>query len=253
MNVSRRDALKTLGLAAAASLLPRTSFGADDTPAKMPVVMAPAPPATAMSPFALPALPYAYDALEPSLDAATMQLHHDKHHAAYVANLNKAAATHPELGKSSVEDLLRKLDGVPADVRTAVRNHGGGHANHSLLWTSLKKDGARAPLGELSSAIDSTFGSFSAFGEKLNAAAMSVFGSGWAWLTFDAKSGLAIETSPNQDSPLTAGRVPLLGIDVWEHAYYLKYQNRRVEYVAAFAKVVDWDTISARYRDAKKG
>jgi Fe-Mn family superoxide dismutase len=253
MNLSRRDALKTMGLAAAASLMPKVLFA--DAPAAPTTSgsAAPAAPVVPMSPFVLPALPYAYDALEPSLDAATMQLHHDKHHAAYVTNLNKAAATHPELGKSSVEDLLRKLDAVPADVRTVVRNHGGGHANHSLLWTSLKRDGARAPIGELSGAIDTAFGSFSAFGEKFNAAAMSVFGSGWAWLTYDAKTGLAIETSPNQDSPLTAGRVPLLGLDVWEHAYYLKYQNRRVEYVAAFAKVVDWDAISARYRDAKKG
>ena len=249
MTLSRRDALKTLGLAAAATLLPQLPHVGDVAMAQTPAATPPAP----TGPFVLPALPYAYDALEPALDAATMQLHHDKHHAAYVANLNKAAATHPEIGKRSVEDLLRGLDGVPADVRTAVRNHGGGHANHSLLWTSLKQGGSPKPHGELEDAIEKSFGTFTAFQEKFNAAAMSVFGSGWAWLTVDSKGVVAIETSPNQDSPLSAGRVPLLGIDVWEHAYYLKYQNRRVEYVGAFAKVVDWDVISARFTDAHKG
>ncbi|MEO5987315.1 MAG: superoxide dismutase [Candidatus Eisenbacteria bacterium] len=251
MKMTRREALKTLALGAGGALLPRMAFGHD------PKASAPSPTASAtpapIGPFTLPALGYAFDALEPHLDAQTMQIHHDKHHAAYVTNLNKAVAGKADLAKWSVEDLLRKLDQVPAEIRTAVRNHGGGHANHSLLWTSLKHDGTRAPVGELARGIDATFGSFSAFQDKWTAAAMSVFGSGWAWLTLDVKGALAIETLPNQDSPLSAGHTPLAGIDVWEHAYYLKFQNRRAEYVAAFSKVMDWNVISGRYRDAKKG
>ena len=250
MKMTRREALKTLALGAGAALLPRAAF-ADGAPMTS-TPAAPAAPAI-VGPYTLPALGYAFDALEPHLDAQTMQIHHDKHHAAYVTNLNKAVAGKPDLAKWSVEELVGKLDQVPAEIRTAVRNHGGGHANHSLLWTTLKRDGAQAPIGELAKGIDATFGSLAAFSDKWTAAAMSVFGSGWAWLTVDAKGALAIETSPNQDSPLTAGRKPLAGIDVWEHAYYLKFQNRRAEYVAAFAKVMDWDVISARYRDSKKG
>jgi Fe-Mn family superoxide dismutase len=182
-----------------------------------------------------------------------MEIHHDKHHAAYVNNLNKAVAATPELAKLTVDELLRKLEDVPAEVRTAVRNQGGGHANHSMLWLSLKADGAKAPIGELAAAVDKAFGSFGSFQDKFGAAAMSVFGSGWAWLTWSAQTGLAIEASANQDSPITAGRTPLVGIDVWEHAYYLKFQNRRADYVAEFAKVVDWDMVSSRFRDASKG
>jgi superoxide dismutase, Fe-Mn family len=247
--INRRDALKTLALGAGAVLLRPGMTEAADAVAATP------PPATASTPgpFVLPPLPYAPDALEPHLDAATMSIHHDKHHAAYVANLNKAVLGRAELEKSSVDDLLRGLESVPAEVRTAVRNHGGGHANHTLLWTSVSRSGKRAPVGELGSAIDAAFGSFAGFQDKFNAAAMAVFGSGWAWLSVDHARKLAIETLPNQDSVLTSGRVPLLGIDVWEHAYYLKFQNRRVEYVAEFAKVVDWDVISSRYRDAVKG
>lgn len=252
MSMTRREALKTLALGAGAALLPRVAFAdGPTTPPAAPVASSATPAPT--GPFTLPPLGYAFDALEPHLDAQTMQIHHDKHHAAYVTNLNKAVAGRPELAKWSVEDLVSKLDQVPAEIRTAVRNHGGGHANHSLLWTSLKRDGAQAPIGELAKAIDVTFGSFAGFQDKWTAAAMSVFGSGWAWLTLDAKGTLAIETSPNQDSPLTAGRRPVAGIDVWEHAYYLKFQNRRAEYVAAFAKVMDWDVISGRYRDLRKG
>ncbi|MEQ1831733.1 MAG: superoxide dismutase [Candidatus Eisenbacteria bacterium] len=215
--------------------------------ASAPVTSAAAP----TGPFSLPPLGYAVDALEPFLDAATMTIHHDKHHAAYVTNLNKAVAGRKEVEGVTLEQLLRDLAKVPDDIRTAVRNHGGGHANHSLLWTSLKKDAAKAPIGELAKAIDTAFGSFSAFHDKFNAAAMSVFGSGWAWLSADAAGKVQVETTPNQDTPITAGRTPLLGLDVWEHAYYLKFQNRRVEYVTAFASVVDWDVISARYRERK--
>jgi superoxide dismutase, Fe-Mn family len=249
--VQRRDALKLLALGAGALVFRSNPvLAAADAMAGAPPAPAPAAPG---GPFVLPPLPYAADALEPHLDVTTMTLHHDKHHAAYVANLNKAVAGSPKLQSSRVEDLLRRLDEVPTEVRTAIRNHGGGHANHSLLWTSLGRDGQRAPVGELGTAIDAAFGSFTAFQDKFNTAALGVFGSGWAWLTADAAKHVAIETSANQDNPLTAGRVPLLGIDVWEHAYYLKFQNRRAEYVAEFAKVVDWDVVSARYRDAAKG
>ncbi len=253
--MTRRDALRSLALTSGALIVANSlPKSARDAAAQGGApVAAPAAPPAATGPFTLPALPYAYDALEPFLDAQTMQIHHDKHHQAYVNNLNKAVVGHADLSAMSVEDLLRGLDKIPADVRTAVRNQGGGHANHSLLWTSLKKDAAGSPKGGLAAGIDKAFGSFTAFQDKFNAAAMSVFGSGWAWLTWDKVAGLAIETSPNQDSPLSAGRLPLLGIDVWEHAYYLKYQNRRIEYVAAFAKAVDWDAISARAGAAMKG
>jgi len=248
--MDRRQAIQTLALAAAALPLgSRGAFAFAEAPAAKPVVVAP-PPA---GPFTLPALGYAFDALEPHLDAQTMQIHHDKHHAAYVANLNKAVAGRPEVEGWSLERLLRDLAQVPEDIRTAVRNHGGGHANHSLFWTQLRTSGAKKPAGELASAMDSAFGSFEAFRAKFDAAAGSVFGSGWAWLVADAKGAVRIVTTPNQDSPLTSGDAPLLGLDVWEHAYYLKYQNRRADYVTAFASVVDWDTVSARYGDARKG
>jgi Fe-Mn family superoxide dismutase len=249
--IQRRDALKLLALGTGALLVRSNPIvEAAAQAAGAPTAAAPPPPA---GPFVLPPLLYSADALEPHLDAATMSLHHDKHHAAYVANLNKAVAGKPDLEKSSVEDLLRRLEQLPADVRTAIRNHGGGHANHSLLWTGLSPSGMREPVGELGPAIDSAFGSFPAFQDKFNTTALGVFGSGWAWLALDAGKHLVIETTPNQDSPLSAGRVPLLGIDVWEHAYYLKFQNRRSEYIGEYAKVVDWDAISGRYRDALKG
>jgi superoxide dismutase, Fe-Mn family len=254
--MSRRDALKSLALSSGALMVANSlPTMARDAAAQgsAPAAPAPAAPEAPSGPFTLPPLPYAYDALEPHIDAQTMQIHHDKHHQAYVNNLNKAVAGHSDLAKRTVEDLLRGLDKIPADFRMAIRNQGGGHANHSLLWTSLKKAAAAAPSGELASGIDTAFGSFPAFQDKFNAAAMAVFGSGWAWLTWEKETGLAIETTPNQDSPLSVGRVPLFGIDVWEHAYYLKYQNRRADYVAAFAKVVDWDAISARASAAMKG
>jgi len=256
--MKRRDMLRSLVVGAAAlpvatealAALAGAPAAAAAPPASAPAASAPPP---AAGPFSLPPLPYAYDALEPNLDAQTMQIHHDKHHAAYVNNLNKAVAGRKDVDGWTVERLVRDLAQVPEEIRTAVRNQGGGHANHTLLWTSLKKDATATPTGELAKAIDSAFGSFSAFGDKWSAAAMSVFGSGWAWLSAEPGGGVRIETTPNQDSPLTAGRVPLVGIDVWEHAYYLKFQNRRADYVAAFAKVVDWDAVSARYRDARKG
>lgn len=206
--------------------------------------------AEAAGPFVLPPLGYAFDALEPYLDAQTMELHHDKHHAAYVANLNKAVAAAPLLAGKSVEALLRDLDAVPEANRTAIRNHGGGHANHAFFWLQLKKNNGRGPAGELAQAIDKKFGSFAKFQQLFTEAATKQFGSGWGWLTVDANHELAVESAPNQDTPLSKGRAPLLAIDVWEHAYYLKYQNRRPEYVAAFYQVIDWEVVAERFRQA---
>jgi len=206
----------------------------------------PKPPASPTGPFTLPPLPYAYDALEPYFDAETMHLHHDKHHQAYVNNLNAAVAAHPELAGKSVDELIVNLNSLPESARTAVRNNGGGHANHSFWWPTLGKGGA-APTGELAKAINAKFGSLSGFQEKLTAASLSVFGSGWAWLVKLPDGTVAIETSANQDSPLTEGHKPVLSVDVWEHAYYLKYQNRRADYVKAFFQVVNWDSVSGQF------
>ena len=201
-------------------------------------------------PFTVPPLPYAFDALEPHIDAQTMQIHHDKHHAAYVANLNKAVADFPDLGKKPVEDLLKDLTAIPEKVRTAIRNQGGGHYNHSIFWQMMKKNGGGEPSGELSKAIEKKFGSFSAFKDQFTKAAVGQFGSGWAWLVSDGGE-LKIEAAPNQDSPISEHKTPLLGVDVWEHAYYLKYQNRRPDYVAAWFNVIDWDFVTQRFQGGK--
>jgi len=203
------------------------------------------PPAGAA--VTLPPLPYAVDALEPHIDARTMEIHHDKHHQAYVDNLNKAIGGDAKLSQRKVEDLLANLDAVPAAIRTAVRNHGGGHANHSLFWKTLGPAKGSAPKGKLAKAIDQSFGSYSALEDKLKATAMSVFGSGWAWLALDKSGRLVLEGYPNQDSPISKGLQPVLGIDVWEHAYYLKYQNRRADYLAALLKVVNWDAVTQQF------
>ncbi|HVB36658.1 MAG TPA: superoxide dismutase, partial [Candidatus Acidoferrales bacterium] len=203
------------------------------------------------APYTVPPLPYAFDALEPYIDAKTMEIHHDKHHGAYVSNLNKALEGHADLAKLSVEALISKIDSVPENIRTAVRNNGGGHANHSLFWKIMKKGGGGEPKGEIAEAIKSTFGSFNEFKTKFNEAATKRFGSGWAWLQIkDGKMG--IESTPNQDNPLMSGAKPVMGIDVWEHAYYLKYQNRRPEYIEAWWNVVNWDQINQNYAGAKK-
>ena len=194
----------------------------------------------------VPALAYAFDALEPHIDARTMEIHHDKHHAAYVTNLNKALEGHADLAALSVEDLLSKIDTVPEAIRGAVRNHGGGHANHSLFWDVIGPGGGGAPSGDLAAAIDSAFGSFDDFKSKFGAAAAGQFGSGWGWLV-KGGDGLEVIARPNQDSPLMEGKTPILGIDVWEHAYYLNYQNRRPDYIAAFWNVVNWDAVAARF------
>jgi len=240
--INRRQAIKTAALATAAlAVMPKTI--AQSSPAATAVK-------TEGGPFTLPALPYAYDALEPYIDGRTMEIHHDKHHAAYVANLNKAVAEIPELGNKSVEQLLKDLPAVPERVRTAVRNNGGGHFNHSLFWQMMKKNGGGEPSGELAKAIDGKFGSFSAFKDQFTKAALGQFGSGWAWLVLD-NNELKIEPSANQDSPISEGRRPLLGVDVWEHAYYLKYQNRRPDYVSAWFDTINWDYVTQRFQGDK--
>ena len=197
----------------------------------------------------VPALPYSFDALEPHIDAKTMEIHHDKHHAAYVTNLNKALEGHADLQKKSVEDLLRDIKKVPEDIRTAIQNNGGGHANHTLFWTIMSPDGGGEPEGDLAHAIADSFKSFSAFKEQVSDAAVKRFGSGWSWLSV-GKDGLKVHSTPNQDSPLMEGRTPILGLDVWEHAYYLKYQNKRPDYVSAWWNVVNWEEVGRRYAKA---
>lgn len=201
--------------------------------------------------FQLPPLPYAFAALEPHIDARTMEIHHDKHHAAYTTNLNKALEGHADLAAKSIEDLLGDLNAVPEGIRTAVRNNGGGFANHNLFWTIMSPNGGGAPSGALGSAINAAFGSFDAFKEKFNNAAATRFGSGWAWLYVDGSGNLAVGSTPNQDTPLMEGNKPLLGLDVWEHAYYLHYQNRRPDYINAWWNVVDWNAVAANFAAAK--
>ena len=200
----------------------------------------------------LPALPYAFDALEPYIDAKTMEIHHGKHHAAYVNNLNKALESAADLQKKPLTDLLASLSAVPDSVRTAVRNHGGGHWNHSMFWKIMRKGGGGEPKGPLADAIKSTFGGFAEFKAKFNATAMGRFGSGWAWLYFDKNGKLVVDSTPNQDNPIMDGGKPVMGLDVWEHAYYLKYQNRRNEYTEAWWNVLNWDEIAANYELARK-
>ncbi|MGH9379142.1 MAG: superoxide dismutase [Thermoanaerobaculia bacterium] len=199
--------------------------------------------------FELPSLPYSFDALEPHIDARTMEIHHGKHHAAYVSNLNKALEGHDELAAKTIDELLRSIDQVPESIRTAVRNHGGGHANHSLFWTVMRPDGGGEPTGDLADAVASTFGSFGDFQDRLANAAATRFGSGWGWLVVDG-GNLEVISTANQDSPLIDGKTPILGVDVWEHAYYLKYQNRRPDYLQAWWNVVDWKAVGDRYRQA---
>ena len=244
--MNRRSAIKHLGGAASALLLTET-LRSEALAGGQASAAAPQAPT---GPFTLPPLPYAYDALEPSFDAATMHLHHDKHHQAYVNNLNAAVAAHPELAGKSLVELVTNYSSLPETARNVVRNNAGGHYNHSFWWPMLGKGGV-APSGELAKAIDAKFGSLSAFQDKLTAAALSVFGSGWAWLVKLPAGAVDIETTPNQDTTLPAGHTPVLGVDVWEHAYYLKYQNKRVDYVKAFYQVINWDYVSGKF--AEKG
>jgi superoxide dismutase, Fe-Mn family len=201
--------------------------------------------------YTLPDLPYAKDALEPHIDAKTMEIHHDKHHAAYVTNVNAALEGSP-LAHQSIEDLCRNIEKVPENIRAAVRNNGGGHANHSLFWTIMSPNGGGKPTGALATDINSTFGSFEAFQEQFTKAGATRFGSGWAWLAVDGAGKLVVESSPNQDNPYMAGKTPILGMDVWEHAYYLLYQNRRPDYMKAFFNVINWEAVGERYAAAKK-
>ncbi|HEY8346113.1 MAG TPA: superoxide dismutase [Symbiobacteriaceae bacterium] len=202
--------------------------------------------------FQLPPLPYGYDALEPYIDARTMEIHHSKHHNTYVTNLNAALEGYPDLQNKTIEEILRNIQSVPEAIRTAVRNNGGGHANHSLFWEILTPGGSKEPTGELAAAINSTFGSFEAFKEQFTKTAAGHFGSGWGWLVVTKEGKLAVYSTANQDSPLMQGDTPILGIDVWEHAYYLKYQNRRPEYISAFYNVINWDKVAEKYAAAKK-
>ena len=201
-------------------------------------------------PYTLPALPYAYNALEPHFDARTMEIHHTKHHQAYINNVNNALGDSP-LANKSVEDLVSDLNSVPENIRGAVRNNGGGHANHSLFWTVLSPTGGGNPSGDLAAAIDKACGSFDAFKDQFSKAAATRFGSGWAWLSVESDGSLVVESTANQDTPLSEGRTPILGLDVWEHAYYLHYQNRRPDYVAAFWNIVNWAEVARRFAAAK--
>jgi Fe-Mn family superoxide dismutase len=201
--------------------------------------------------YELPPLPYPYNALEPHIDEQTMRIHHDKHHGTYVTNVNNALANQPDLAALPVEQLIQNLSRVPEDIRTVVRNNGGGHANHSLFWQIMAPNAGGQPSGALAEAINQTFGSFDAFKDQFSKAATGRFGSGWAWLTMDGSGALRIESTPNQDSPLMEGRTPILGLDVWEHAYYLKYQNRRPEYIAAWWNVVNWSQVGKNYEAAR--
>jgi superoxide dismutase, Fe-Mn family len=198
----------------------------------------------------VPALPYAYNALEPYIDEQTMHLHHDKHHAAYVSKLNAAIEKHPELGSKSPEDLLRNLNAVPEDVRTAVRNNGGGHVNHTMFWQIMGPKKGGNPTGAIGDAITKTFGSFDAFKEKFETAGANQFGSGWVWLVRTKSGEIKVTSTPNQDNPMSNGEFPIMGNDVWEHAYYLKYQNRRPDYLKAWWNVVNWDEINKRLSQA---
>jgi Fe-Mn family superoxide dismutase len=241
--ITRRQAIKSTLLASAlATPLLRAVQAQSPSPAPQPSA-SPAPTGL----FTLPPLPYGYDALEPYIDTLTMQIHHDKHHATYVKKLNEAVAMQPALGKLSLEDILKDLGRVHEAIRKTVRNQAGGDYNHTLFWQMMKPQGGGEPQGDLAAAINNKFGSFAAFKTQFSKEAMEVFGSGWAWLVLDGHE-LEIDSTPNQDSPITAGKVPLLGLDVWEHAYYLKNQNRRADYVAAWWNVINWDFVS----DARK-
>jgi len=203
-----------------------------------------------MTPFSTPQLPYAFDALEPHIDARTMEIHHARHHDAYVKNLNAALEGYPALQSASLEHLLRNLAELPESVRAPIRNHGGGHANHTLFWRVMTPGGNGEPVGRLGEALADAFGGFEAFKAAFTRAAMGRFGSGWAWLTVDASGALEVTDTPNQDSPLMHGLTPILGLDVWEHAYYLAYQNRRAEYIEAWWSVVDWEEVARRHASA---
>ena len=266
--LTRRELLQTALLSAAALAAARTaSAQGPPAPPNLTIPATPTPaPAAATGPYFLPPLPYAYDALEPYIDTETMHIHHDKHHAAYVKNLNEAVAKlpapsaadavqYPDASNLIVNLLTTPRIGIKdpnAPVFNAIRNNGGGHYNHSLFWTLMKKGGGGKPTRDMAAAIDKHFGSYTQFQDAFTKAALGRFGSGFAWLSRSPDGTLTVESTPNQDSPLMYGRTPLLGIDVWEHAYYLKYQNRRPEYVAAWYNTINWDTVNSRFTQASK-
>ncbi|HTI71090.1 MAG TPA: superoxide dismutase [Candidatus Limnocylindria bacterium] len=235
--ITRREALKT---AATFALASTPLLGAEPAPA-------PAAPAAPSGPFKLPPLGYAFDALEPYIDAKTMEIHHGKHHATYVANLNKALADYPDLQTKSVEELLKNLDTVPEKIRNTVKNNAGGHYNHSLFWQCLKKGEGRGPEGKLREAFGELYQSDEEGQKEFLTKALGVFGSGWVWIVLNKDKALKLTATPNQDCPLSQGEIPLFGLDLWEHAYYLKYQNRRKDYVEAFHNFINWDFIEERY------
>jgi superoxide dismutase, Fe-Mn family len=243
MTIDRRHFLFLLGASVGAFALD-THASAEKAPISQTT-----PPGNTV--YSVPPLPYAYDALEPHIDQATMQFHHDKHHAAYVKNLNAALDKHPELKSKPVEEMLRNLNSVPTDIRKIVRNNGGGHVNHSMFWQIMKPQGGGEPTGAIAKAINQSFGSFAAFKKQFNEAGVSRFGSGWVWLVRN-NDKLEITTTANQDSPLSEGKYPIMGNDVWEHAYYLKYQNRRTDYLDAWWNVLNWDEINKRFAAASK-
>lgn len=216
---------------------------------RMDAIAIPQPKQSAEATFTLPPLPYGYDALEPYIDRETMQFHHDRHHAGYVRNLNAAVDKYPELRSLSAVQLIQQLDDLPEDIRSSVRNNGGGHLNHSMFWRIMTPNGGGAPTGEIASAIDQAFGSFDAFKQVFNETGKQRFGSGWAWLVLDSDKQLQVMHTGNQDSPLMQGMFPIMGNDVWEHAYYLNYRNRRTEYLDAWWNVVNWDEVNRRYRE----
>lgn len=238
MSFSRRDMLRA-GLGAASAAIADSVFVSQVGAAEAPLG------------YTLPKLPYAFNALEPHIDTKTMEIHHDKHHAAYVDNLNKALAAHPELMKKDPIKLISEIDDVPADIRQAVINNGGGHVNHSLFWQMMAPKAGGAPKGEVAKAIEKSFGSLDAFKTQFADAGMKRFGSGWAWLIAAPDGSLSIISSANQDSPYMEGKMPILGLDVWEHAYYLKHQNKRADYVTAWWNVVNWDFVNELYAKAK--
>ncbi len=254
-SLPRRKVLQGSLAAVAAAILPRR-LGASDTPGAAWAAegrgggrqSVPSIPGLAEEryPFSLPPLPYPPDALQAAIDAQTMEIHHGRHHQGYVTNLNRALEGHPDLHGRTLVELVAGWESLPESVRTAVRNHGGGHLNHALFWTSLSPQGGGEPTGPLAQAIRDRFGSFQTFREQFSAAAASVFGSGWGWLVRTPSGRLEIVTTPNQDNPITQGNIPLLGLDVWEHAYYLRYQNRRADYIQAFWNVVNWGDVAQR-------
>ncbi|MEA5569791.1 superoxide dismutase [Calothrix sp. UHCC 0171] len=266
MNLNRRHFLGLLGASTGALLLNSCTSSENIIPtAGKTLTVAPNPEdSPTASPTAtensaetqgviqLPPLPYAYEALEPHIDAATMRFHHDKHHATYVKNLNAALEKHPKLKNISVEEMVRNLNSVPEDVRNVVRNNGGGHINHAMFWRIMKPNGGGEPTGAIAPAIQENFGSFANFKKRFNEEGSKRFGSGWVWLVRDQNGKLEVVSTANQDSPLAAGKYPIMGNDVWEHAYYLKYQNRRADYLDAWWNVLNWDEINQRFADAVK-